>query len=66
MYRISRIERAMKTEAIATPQASDQPSFRGICAAIGRWSPTLAVFIATVRVDRMDELERLHDAYSID
>lgn len=60
----------MNIETSSGDQAVKEPSVHALRAAFGRWSgrwtPALAVIIATVRADRMDELERLHDAYSID
>ena len=31
-----------------------------------RWTPALSAIVATVRAERMDELEHLHDIYSLD
>ena len=31
-----------------------------------RWTPAVSAFVDTVRAERMDELEHLHDIYSLD
>jgi hypothetical protein len=63
-------EAAMKTEVAYRNLESGRGKKRALRMLMARmsrrWTPALAAFVATVRAERMDELEHLHDIYSLD
>lgn len=63
-------EAEMKTEVAYRSSESGKRQkrmFRTLVIRVSRrWTPALSAFVATVRAERMDELEHLHDIYSLD